>query len=84
MEHNRTRLSFLLAVAVGVLAALLKFAPTSYFILKMVSCAHKHNNNPDAFLDRDILPANVRPTHYDLTITPDMTNFVFDGHVSIR
>ena len=84
MERYRSSLPFLLAVAVGVLAALLKFAPSS-LLLNMVSCAHKLNNtDPDAFLNRDVLPTNVRPVHYDLVITPDMTNFKFDGHVSIQ
>ena len=34
--------------------------------------------------DRHLLPTNVRPRSYDLTLTPDLTNFVFDGEVRIR
>ena len=29
------------------------------------------------------LPANVRPTAYRLTLTPDLENFTFEGQVSI-
>lgn len=32
---------------------------------------------------RDLLPANVIPQHYDLTIDPDFTKFTFDGTVII-
>lgn len=86
----------LLAAAVGVLAAILKFAATFALASNMtVSCAHKRNNDPAGaaasssapasnLLIRDVLPTNVRPTHYDLTITPDMESFVFDGRVDIK
>jgi aminopeptidase 2 len=38
---------------------------------------------PDAFLDRQILPANVRPSHYSLHIEPNFDSWVFTGQVSI-
>ncbi|PJF20032.1 Peptidase M1, membrane alanine aminopeptidase domain-containing protein [Paramicrosporidium saccamoebae] len=86
METNSSRrIAFLLAAAVGVLAALFKFVLFSYVALKMtVSCAHKKLNVTDAFLDRDVLPTNVRPINYDLHVEPDMTNFVFDGRVKLN
>jgi len=31
----------------------------------------------------DLLPANVVPRHYDLSITPDLKEFVFSGTVRI-
>lgn len=34
-------------------------------------------------LERDILPSNVRPTHYDLTIDPDFTQFTFNGRAVV-
>lgn len=88
----------LLAAAVGVLAAILKFAATFALASNMtVSCAHKRNTDSagaaaaasssspasNLFI-RDVLPTNVRPTHYDLTITPDMESFVFDGRVDVK
>lgn len=32
---------------------------------------------------RELLPANVVPTHYDLTLEPDLTKFTFDGTVIV-
>lgn len=32
---------------------------------------------------RELLPANVVPTHYDLTLEPDLVKFTFDGTVVI-
>ena len=77
------QLLFLLSIAVGVLVLLLGQSHTH---LKMtVSCAHKPKADlSNAMLERDILPTNVKPVHYDLSITPDMTNFVYDGLVSIQ
>ena len=33
--------------------------------------------------ERDILPAHVKPSHYDVTIVPDLEKFTFEGHVLI-
>eukprot|EP00124_Ichthyophonus_hoferi_P005984 Ihof_evm2s1096 gene=Ihof_evmTU2s1096 len=33
---------------------------------------------------RVLLPVNVRPVHYDLTLTPDLTNFVFSGFETVH
>jgi len=53
-----------------------------------ISCAHNQPSqdaqNEAARQQRDILPANVAPTHYDLLIKPDMEKFVFDGVVTIQ
>jgi aminopeptidase 2 len=32
---------------------------------------------------REILPANVIPRHYDLTLEPNFKDFTYDGHVII-
>lgn len=32
---------------------------------------------------RELLPTNVVPKHYDLTLEPDLTKFTFDGTVVI-
>ncbi|KAG7696028.1 hypothetical protein KL951_003553 [Ogataea haglerorum] len=32
---------------------------------------------------RKVLPANVKPVHYDLGLKPDLTTFKFDGEVTI-
>ncbi|KAF9427522.1 Aminopeptidase 2 mitochondrial [Podila epigama] len=40
--------------------------------------------DPHAGTGRVVLPTNVRPTHYDLTLTPDLVNFTFHGHVLIN
>jgi hypothetical protein len=36
------------------------------------------------YSNRDILPGNVKPTHYRLSIKPDMEKFTFDGLVKIK
>ena len=34
--------------------------------------------------DAVVLPENVRPVHYQITLQPDMENFTFDGLGSDR
>ena len=34
--------------------------------------------------DREVLPANVKAVHYDLTLEPDFKKFTFDGSVRIE
>ena len=33
---------------------------------------------------REVLPTNVKPTHYDLTLEPDFEKFTYDGTVIIE
>jgi aminopeptidase 2 len=33
---------------------------------------------------REVLPTNVKPTHYDLTLEADFEKFTFDGTVVIE
>lgn len=33
---------------------------------------------------RQVLPKSARPSHYVLTLTPDLEKFTFEGHVTIR
>jgi aminopeptidase 2 len=37
----------------------------------------------DVTMGREILPANVVPKHYDLTLEPDFKNFTFEGTVIV-
>ena len=30
---------------------------------------------------REVLPTNVKPLHYDLTLEPDFTKFIYEGRV---
>lgn len=34
--------------------------------------------------ERQILPTNVKPVHYDLSLQPDLETFVFQGHAKIE
>ena len=33
---------------------------------------------------REVLPTNVKPIHYDLTLEPDFEKFTYDGKVVIE
>lgn len=33
---------------------------------------------------REVLPTNVKPTHYDLTLEPDFEKFTYQGTVIIE
>lgn len=35
-------------------------------------------------LDREILPQNVKPLHYNVTLEPNFDNFTFEGSVIIE
>ena len=35
-------------------------------------------------VDREVLPTNVKPVHYDLTLEPDFEKFTYDGSVFIE
>jgi len=48
------------------------------------SCCSRNIAHLKTRQDRDILPSNVRPTHYDLAISPNMDNFTFEGRVVIN
>lgn len=39
---------------------------------------------PVAAQGREILPDNVKPLHYDLTLEPNFENFSFQGSVQIE
>lgn len=41
---------------------------------------NKASSNPN----RVVLPTNVTPSHYTLSITPDFKEFTFGGHVEIE
>ncbi|CAO3701011.1 unnamed protein product [Rhizopus microsporus] len=34
--------------------------------------------------ERQVLPTNVKPTHYDLTLQPNLTTFEFHGVVKVN
>ena len=35
-------------------------------------------------IDREVLPTNVTPLHYDLSFEPDFKNFTFEGSANIK
>jgi len=47
-------------------------------------CSQQSIAGSTTFADRDILPGNVKPVHYDITIRPDMAKFTFAGTVKIQ
>ena len=48
----------------------------------------KANADAEGSLDvshgREVLPTNVKPLHYDLTLEPDFENFSYEGTVVIE
>lgn len=54
-------------------------------------CSHRNMCMRGADIDhasntagREVLPSNVIPTNYDLTLEPNLSDFTFDGTVTIR
>lgn len=38
----------------------------------------------DMATSRQVLPTNVRPAHYDLSLRPNLSTFQFDGRVVVK
>lgn len=57
-------------------------------------CSHRRNmcrhsgadvhSHVDVTKSREVLPANVKPVHYDLTLEPDFEKFTYEGSVTIE
>lgn len=45
---------------------------------------HTGGAAPDSNQSRELLPTNVIPTHYDVTLEPDFKAFTFEGKVDIE
>jgi len=43
-----------------------------------------HTSSMDVTKGREVLPANVKPTHYDITLEPDLEGFTYTGKVIIE
>ncbi|CAG8538500.1 28782_t:CDS:10, partial [Racocetra persica] len=64
-EENRFRTRF---IFFSIIVAVIAYFLSRYQIFKMADTSK-----------RQVLPTNVRPTHYDLTLTPDLQSFTFKG-----
>ena len=74
-------LFIVLGLAALVISIGLAFKPRT----EMTSaCAHNPASHLRLRPDRDVLPTNVVPMLYNLSIKPDMDNFTFEGKVSIE
>jgi hypothetical protein len=49
-------------------------------------CRHADNidGSTNATRGREVLPTNVKPVHYDLTLEPDFEKFTYEGTVVIE
>jgi aminopeptidase 2 len=57
-------------------------------------CSHRRNmcrhsgadvhSHVDVTGSREVLPTNVKPVHYDLTLEPDFEKFTYEGSVTIE
>lgn len=45
---------------------------------------HMGGASPDPTQGRELLPTNVVPTHYDVTLEPDLEKFTFKGTVLVE
>lgn len=48
-------------------------------LLALVMCTSSAENP-----NRQVLPTNVKPTHYDLTLQPNLQTFEFHGQVKVK
>lgn len=42
------------------------------------------HSHVDVTGSREVLPTNVKPVHYDLTLEPDFEKFTYEGSVTIE
>ena len=42
------------------------------------------HSHVDVTASREVLPTNVKPIHYDLTLEPDFEKFTYEGSVTIE
>lgn len=87
MNKLQWQLLQLLVTGVGILIFFITISrinPSNLNRKMTVGCAHKNNHASAGFADRDVLPTNVRPINYDLTIVPDLTSFTFEGRIAIK
>lgn len=51
-------------------------------------CRHLDADMAQATVDvtkgREVLPTNVKPMHYDLTLEPNFSNFEYEGKVVVE
>ncbi len=85
MEAERTNWKLLIWNAIALVVII---AASRWFISNnsemTIACAHNPASHLHSRPDRDVLPINVKPIHYDLKITPNMKAFTFEGRVLIR
>jgi hypothetical protein len=73
-------------------ATALSCKPTSISPRQVRHCSHRRNmcrsnmmgDGPSVPLDREVLPTNVKPTSYHLTLEPNLETFEYDGEVAIK
>ena len=61
--------------------------PQSYRLCSTFSSQSRadiHNTAMNASQGREVLPTNVKPVHYDLTLEPNFKDFTYEGIVAIE
>lgn len=64
-------------------------SPSSFLDSKLKSQSHNDNTNSSPFSstnvpERQLLPQNVKPLNYNLTLDPNFETFKFGGDLAIR
>jgi hypothetical protein len=73
---------FLFSVCIVILSLFFLASPLTNFV--SFSTFSQMTQVQDAFLQRNVLPASVTPTHYKLHLKPNLNTFRFEGHVEIK
>jgi hypothetical protein len=76
------------STAVSVLQPSLLYRCSSQIVRNCSYARHRHSgidmSSTAVSNDRQVLPKNVKPIHYDVTLEPDLEKFTYEGTVAIE
>jgi len=60
------------------------FVPARHCSCRRNMCLRDDISGSQSAPKREVLPTNVKPLHYDLTLEPDLEKFTYNGQVTIE